>query len=198
MKLNENIRYLRKKFGMSQEELAKKTGYTDRSSIARIEKGEIDLPQSKILLFAKAFNISSNELFGDVSDGAIFSNTIHLLGRVAAGSPIFAEENIIGQLDVPLEWSNNQEYYGLLIKGNSMEPQIKNKDIVIVHRQDTADPGDIVIATINGDDAVCKKFMIYGNTVLLRSFNPDYDDIDVTGHTDFKIWGRVIEARHRF
>jgi repressor LexA len=79
-----------------------------------------------------------------------------------------------------------------------MEPQIKNKDIVIVHRQDTADPGDIVIATINGDDAVCKKFMIYGNTVLLRSFNPDYDDIDVTGHTDFKIWGRVIEARHRF
>lgn len=198
MKLHENIRHYRKKLGMSQEELAKKTGYTDRSSIARIEKGEIDLPQSKIALFAKAFNISSNDLFGDTGDGSIYSNTIHLLGRVAAGSPIFAEENIIGELDVPLEWSNNQEYYGLLIKGNSMDPQIKNNDVVIVHRQESAQPGEIVIATINGDDAVCKKLMVYGETILLRSFNSEYDDIDVTGSDSFRIWGRVIEARHRF
>ena len=198
MKLHENIRHYRKKLGMSQEELAKKTGYTDRSSIARIEKGEIDLPQSKIALFAKAFNISSNDLFGDNGDGSIYSNTIHLLGRVAAGSPIFAEENIIGELDVPLEWSNNQEYYGLLIKGNSMDPQIKNNDVVIVHRQESAQPGEIVIATINGDDAVCKKLMVYGETILLRSFNSEYDDIDVTGSDSFRIWGRVIEARHRF
>ena len=113
-------------------------------------------------------------------------------------SPIFAEENIIGELDVPLEWSNNQEYYGLLIKGNSMDPQIKNNDVVIVHRQESAQPGEIVIATINGDDAVCKKFMVYGETILLRSFNSEYDDIDVTGSDSFRIWGRVIEARHRF
>ena len=79
-----------------------------------------------------------------------------------------------------------------------MEPQIRNNDIVIVHRQDTADPGEIVIATVNGDDAVCKKFMVYGNTILLRSFNSEYDDIDVTGKDDFHIWGKVIEARHRF
>ena len=198
MKLHENIKFYRKKLGMSQEELAKKTGYTDRSSIARIEKGEIDLPQSKIMLFANAFNISSNDLFGECGEGSVYSNTIHLLGRVAAGSPIFAEENIIGELDVPLEWSNNQEYYGLAIRGDSMEPQIMNKDIVIVHRQDTADSGEIVIATINGDDAVCKKFMVYGSTMILRSFNPQYDDIDVTGKDNFKIWGKVIEARHRF
>lgn len=198
MKLHENIKFYRKKLGLSQEELAKKTGYTDRSSIARIEKGEIDLPQSKIALFARAFNISSNDLFGECAEGSVYANTIHLLGRVAAGSPIFAEENIIGELDVPLEWSNNQEYYGLSIKGNSMEPQIRNNDIVIVHRQDTAETGEIVIATVNGDDAVCKKFMVYGNTILLRSFNSEYDDIDVTGKDDFHIWGKVIEARHRF
>lgn len=154
----------------------------------------------KIQLLADYFGISKTDLIEahDYQRQGIHSKTIFLLGRVAAGSPIFAEENIIGELDVPLEWSNNQEYFGLLIKGNSMEPQIRNHDIVIVHRQDTAEPGNIVIATINGDDAVCKKFMVYGNTILLRSFNSEYDDIDVTGSGTFHIWGKVIEARHRF
>ena len=50
---------------MTQDELAKKTGYTDRSSIAKIERGDVDLPQSKIILFAKALNISAGELMGN-------------------------------------------------------------------------------------------------------------------------------------
>ena len=125
-------------------------------------------------------------------------STIYLLGRVAAGYPIFAEENIVGELDVPTMWAKKDEYYGLTIKGNSMEPKIANGDIVIVHSQEDAESGEIVIATINGDDAVCKRLMKYGETVLLRSFNSEYDDIDVTANTNFKIWGKVIESRHRF
>ena len=60
-----NIRKFRKENRMSQEELAKKVGYTDRSTIARIEKGEIDLPQSKIALFARALGVSSSVLMGN-------------------------------------------------------------------------------------------------------------------------------------
>ena len=60
-----NIREFRKANRMSQEELAKKVGYSDRSTIARIEKGEIDLPQSKIALFASALGVSPSILMGN-------------------------------------------------------------------------------------------------------------------------------------
>ena len=64
MRLYENIREYRKANGWSQEELAKRTGYTDRSSIAKIEKGQVDLTQSKINLFAKVFGVSPVILMG--------------------------------------------------------------------------------------------------------------------------------------
>ena len=67
MKLYENIKRLRTENGMTQEELAMKTGYTDRSSIARIEAGQIDLPHSKIIAFASVFNVDPVVLMG-ISD----------------------------------------------------------------------------------------------------------------------------------
>ena len=64
LQLYENIRIHRKAAKMTQEELARRTGYTDRSSIARIEKGEIDLPQSKIKQFAEALGTTPGHLMG--------------------------------------------------------------------------------------------------------------------------------------
>lgn len=64
LKLYENIKRYRKAARLTQEELAKLTGYTDRSSIARIEKGEIDLPQSKIKQFAQALGTTPSQLMG--------------------------------------------------------------------------------------------------------------------------------------
>lgn len=66
--LYENIKMFRKKARMTQEELAKKTGYSDRSSIAKIEKGEVDLSQSKIKLFANALGTTPSVLMGWVSE----------------------------------------------------------------------------------------------------------------------------------
>lgn len=64
LELYENIKKLRKEKRLSQEKLAKLTGYTDRSSIAKIEKGEVDLSQSKILLFAQALGVDPGTLMG--------------------------------------------------------------------------------------------------------------------------------------
>lgn len=66
LELYKNIRRYRIFAELSQAELARRTGYTDRSSIAKIERGDVDLPQSKILAFAKALNVSPGELMGDV------------------------------------------------------------------------------------------------------------------------------------
>ena len=62
--LYKNIKRLRESKGMSQDALAKLTGYTDRSSITKIEKGQVDLQQSKIELFAQALGTTSRELVG--------------------------------------------------------------------------------------------------------------------------------------
>ncbi len=75
LEIYKNIRFFRKKRKMSQEQLAKLTGYTDRSSIAKIEKGEIDIPQSKITLFANALNIDAGTLMGDT--GLDTFNSLH-------------------------------------------------------------------------------------------------------------------------
>ena len=70
IKLYQNIKRLREEKGLSQDALAKRTGYTDRSSIAKIEKGQVDLQQSKIELFAKALGTTSRDLMGwDENDG---------------------------------------------------------------------------------------------------------------------------------
>ena len=67
-KLYENIRLLRKAKHISQERLAQLVGYNDRSSIAKIEQGLVDIPQSKIIMFAEIFDISPGELMGDVEE----------------------------------------------------------------------------------------------------------------------------------
>lgn len=64
LKLYENIKKLRKLNNWTQEELAKRTGYTDRSSIAKIEAGVIDIPQSKIVEFAEVFGVEPGDLLG--------------------------------------------------------------------------------------------------------------------------------------
>ena len=64
LELYENIKRLREEKGMSQDELAELTGYTSRSSIAKIEKGLVDLPQTKIIAFAKALGVTPSQLMG--------------------------------------------------------------------------------------------------------------------------------------
>lgn len=68
LELYTNIKKYRIQNHMSQNELAKLTGYTDRSSIAKIEKGLVDLPQSKIMLFASALNVDPGDLMGEVDN----------------------------------------------------------------------------------------------------------------------------------
>ena len=196
IQLYENIKNLRQQKKISQEQLAIMVGYTDRSSITKIEQGSVDLPQSKIIEFANALGVTPGTLMGDVPNKKI--KTIPVLGRVAAGIPIDAIEEIIDYEEVDDKLSSLGELFGLQIKGDSMTPRICDGDVVIVKQQSTAESGDIVIATINGDDAVCKRLQIYANAVLLYSLNPAYDPIDVTGREDFKILGKVVELRGKF
>ena len=188
---------------MKQADLIKKTGI-NKGALSSYISGKYEPKQNNIYLMAKALNVSEAWLMGmDVPIyRVVYSDKkaicIPVLGRVAAGIPIDAIENIIDYEEISESMATIGDLFALKIKGNSMIPGIKDGDIVIVKKQSTADHNQIVIATTNGDDAVCKRFFHYGNTVLLHSDNPEYEDIDVTGREDFQIWGVVIELRRKF
>lgn len=93
LKLYENIKNLRKENGWSQEELAKKMGYTDRSSIAKIESGKVDLSQSKIMEFAKVFGVEPGDLMGWEEPSN--EPKIMMIGGNARYLPVFAESDDI-------------------------------------------------------------------------------------------------------
>lgn len=198
MEIGEKIKLRRNELGWTQQQLADKMGYTSKSTIARIEKGNNDVAQKNIAKFAEVLNVSIAYLMDWTEEAESKPIRIPVLGRVAAGIPIEAIEEIIDYEEVDGNTTAPGELFGLLIKGNSMSPRICDRDVVIVRKQEAADSGDIVIATINGDDAVCKRLLIYGKTILLRSNNPEYEDIDVTGRTDFHIIGKVVELRGKF
>ena len=198
MEIGEKIKLRRNELGWTQQQLADKMGYTSKSTIARIEKGNNDVAQKNIAKFAEVLNVSIAYLMDWTEEAESKPIRIPVLGRVAAGIPIEAIEEIIDYEEVDGNTAAPGELFGLLIKGNSMAPRICDRDVVIVRKQEAADSGDIVIATINGDDAVCKRLLIYGKTILLRSNNPEYEDIDVTGRTEFHIIGKVVELRGKF
>lgn len=178
-----NIRKLRIEKGLSQNELARRTGYTDRSSIAKIEKGEVDLTQSKIKAFAAALNVTPIQLMGWADSNAVQSEKstafpikqIPVYYSVSAGAGCFADQNNIDcYIDIPESMAKDGEYFGLRVRGDSMEPDIKDGDIVIVKKTEEAEDGKTVIAIVNGDDGFCKRLATYAEGLGLVSNNPSY------------------------
>ena len=204
LKLYQNIKKLREEKGLSQDTLAKLTGYTDRSSITKIEKGLVDLQQSKIELFANALGTTSRELMGwdDETPQDKKGVIINVLGRVAAGIPIEAVENIIDTEEITEELARTGKFFGLRIQGDSMEPDIHNGDTVIVRQQEDAETDEIVIALINGNDGVCKRLKKYENSIALVSFNANYEPMyftkEETETKPVRIIGKVVELRRKF
>lgn len=105
---------------------------------------------------------------------------IPILGEVAAGTPIFAEENIEGFFPLPASSLKRDETFMLRIKGNSMiNAGIFNKDLVIVNKQATANNGEIVIALVD-DSATCKRFFKEDGYIRLQPENDAYEPIILT------------------
>ena len=114
---------------------------------------------------------------------------IPVLGDVAAGAPILAQEDVIDQIPLSKDWLGmGKDYFFLRIKGDSMAEAIQPGDLVLVERGPVASRGEIVVALLE-DEATCKRFFPDKNRVYLRSDNPRYEDI-VVSH-DFRLLGKV-------
>lgn len=148
--------------------------------------------------------MDSTQLVSLADEKATYSKgvKINVLGRVAAGLPIEAVENIIDTEEISEAMAKTGDFFGLLIKGDSMTPSICNGDIVIVRQQDDAENNEVVIATINGTDAVCKRLRKYKDGIELLSNNPSYEPLNFSNEEitekPVKIIGKVVELRRKF
>lgn len=127
---------------------------------------------------------------------------IPVLGKVVAGIPIEAIEEVLDWEEIPYRLAKTGEFFGLQVKGDSMSPRIQEGDVLIVKQQDDAETGDIVIAQVNGDSACVKRLLKQGDGIVLQSFNPTYTPMyfsnDDIIQKPVRIIGKVIENRQKF
>lgn len=190
--------------GKSQKEVADAIGVL--TSTFNTWCQGIALPRmGKIQKLADYFRIDKSDLI----DSKTFSNItttrgiiIKVLGRVAAGIPLEAIEDVIDTEEISEGLAQTGSFFGLQIHGDSMEPRICNGDVVIVRQQEDAESGDIVIALINGDDATCKRLRKYRDGIELISNNPTYQPMffsnEEISSKPVRIIGKVVELRGKF
>ncbi len=118
---------------------------------------------------------------------------IPVVGRVAAGYPILAEENVEGHLTIDRNMINStDDCFGLKVRGDSMiNAGILEGDLVIVSPQKQAANGDIIVALL-GDEATMKRFQIEDGKIFLIPENEKYEAIPVNNTEEFSIVGKVI------
>ena len=207
MTIGERIKNRRIELGFSVDKLADLLG-KNRATIYRYENGEIrDMPTPILEPLAKALKTTPADLMGwstQTVNSEVFSVTrIPVVRRVAAGLPLDAADEIIEWIAIPDSMASSDTYFGLKIKGDSMEPGIQNGDIIVCKKQEDAEDGQIVVALINGNDGVCKRLKKYDNgQIALMSDNPAYPpmyfNVSEIEDTPIRIRGVVKELRRTF
>lgn len=203
------IKELREKRGVPQKALAIDLGVS-QPTICDWESGR-KVPSAKSTAkLADYFGVSTDyilgredkvtaPLLGKPSPGAV---RIPVLGRVAAGIPLYTLEEIIDWEELPEAMAHGEEYFGLSIKGHSMEPRICDGDVVIVRRQQSCENGAIAIVLINGDEATCKRVKFTDHGISLIPSNPEFEPLFYTkkeiAELPVEIIGVVVELRGKF
>lgn len=184
--LNNNVKHLRGIRGISQQTLADKVG-VDRSTISRIENGEIETTIDNAMKIAKVLCVNIEDLIakdlsfdnGTLIDVEYDTIQIPVLGTIKAGIAIEAQQDILEYVDIPKDWiKGGKSYYGLKISGDSMFPKYNENDIVIFeHTEDyiLANNKDCAVM-VNGFDATFKNVTITESGITLVPFNLNNSD----------------------
>lgn len=206
MNTYENIKNRRKELKMSQEELAKKTGYNDRSMIAKIEAGLVDLSISKIKAFAEALKLPASELVGwEVKSNKLPSQTYKLLPNTAGAGLMDYELDIseLETIDVPDQflgrYAGRKDILILKVNGESMNKIIPDQSYVGIIYKDydyLPQTGDIIVYRLRGEGLGIKRFIDMYDEIMLKPESTEqiYKERRFKKETadDFEILGKVI------
>lgn len=188
----------------SQADLAKVL-FVNQTAVSQWERGATTPSPQLLIKLANLYGVTTDYLLGkDPSAPASTGGKwIPVLGDVAAGIPIEAVEDIVDYEEIDSALAATGDFFGLRVKGSSMEPRIREGDVVIVRKQDDADTGDTVVVMVNGDSATVKRIKKEpdGSLVLIPN-NPAYDAQHFSPaeieEKPVRIIGKVVELRGKF
>lgn len=204
----ERIKQRRNELGLTVEELATKMGYKDKSSISKIENGKADIPTSKVVAFARALETTTAYLLGIDADEVTIPPGFEplpkmvkrpLVGSIACGEPITAEENIDDYVDVPEDAHCD---FCLRCKGDSMiDAGIHDGDVVYIHIQPEVENGQIAAVRIDGEATLKRVFWDESaQTLTLLAENRSFSPLVFTGSVleTVHIEGKAVGYTHWF
>ena len=185
MTIGETIKKIREEKGMTQEELSNKLGYKTKSSISKIEKSLAEFPISKLRKIADALDVDVWEIIGfnsveidDINSLNVFSihkNAVPILGDIACGTPITAEQNMDGYADLP---DGVRADFALKCKGDSMEPTFLDGDLVLIRQEGDVSDGRIAAVLLDSEtdtEATLKRVHhIPGGLILIPDNQKKY------------------------
>ena len=198
------IRLLRTAREMKQTDLALQLK-VGQNTISNWENGRTEPDSASLQKMAAIFGCTIDYILGNsfTSAGNSGGVQIPVLGDVAAGIPIEAVENIVDYEEIDAALAATGDFFALRIKGASMEPRIREDDVVIVRKQEDADTGDTAVVLVNGDSATVKRLKKEpdGGLWLLPN-NPAYDPQHFSpaevAEKPVHIIGKVVELRGKF
>lgn len=204
MNFGDRIKYRRESLGMTQEELAEILGYSGKWTISKIENGSSDIPRQKVVEFAKALKTTPVFLMGFTEDALDYSSygltrvekhEIPLLGRIACGKPIFADENIETYIDP----KDVEADFALRCEGDSMiDMGIEDGNIAFIRKQETLNNGDVGVIAVD-DEVTLKRFVRYPDRIELHPANQKYMALIILAneHKEVRIIGKLVGFYHQ-
>lgn len=169
------------------KELGVRSTCTAHKHLAALEK--------KGLITKSTYGYRSIELPGEYSPRQTRFVSVPLVGRIAAGQPLLASENIDGFIPVPSDMVQGEDFFALKVQGDSMKDAgIFHGDIIVARQQSTANNGDIVVALME-DEATVKKFFRENGHIRLQPENPAYAPII---SQDVQVLGKVALSIRQF
>lgn len=208
MNAGNRLKQLREEKGLSQSEVAKIIG-VGRTTYLKWENGE-NQPTRKLDQLSQFFGVSIDYLLGKSDVKNIKSKNLHscgvripVLGRVVAGIPIEAVEEILDYEEITPELAATGEFFALKIRGHSMEPRMMEGDVVIVRKQEDVESGDVAIVLVNGNEATVKRVKKQEEGITLIATNTSVYEPHFYSNKEIKnlpvqILGKVVELRGKF
>lgn len=191
MDIGKRIAELRRERGYNQEELAE-MAMINRVTLARYETGTIEPGAFAIARIADALGVSTDEILCRVDKLPPFiplvRTSVPIIGEIACGKPITAEQNIDGYAELP---DGVQADFALRCRGDSMEPTFEQNDLVLIRQQPEVNNGQIAAIGINGE-ATLKRIYKQENGITCVSDNPAYAPMFFPAGEGLVVYGLAV------
>lgn len=208
MSFGAKLKKCRKDMSLSQKEFGQKIGVAE-STVSLYESNKRFPDADTLKKISALFEVSLDYLLGNEPAKAAQPKSkgrgvrIPVLGRVVAGIPIEAVEEILDYEEITPELAATGEFFALKIRGHSMEPRMMEGDVVIVRKQEDVESGDVAIVLVNGNEATVKRVKKQEEGITLIATNTSVYEPHFYSNKEIKtlpvqILGKVVELRGKF